>query len=163
MTCDHCEAEAAFHHTDVIDGRRQEMHLCLACAKKAGMVLPETPPLLPLDAVVQSLIVTHVGELVGELARATCTECGQTYMGFRGQGRLGCPADYQAFSAGLLTLIGQFHGATRHVGKRPRRPLVDCDRERLRMRNRLRESISLEDYETAAELRDLLRPKDADR
>ncbi|MDX2036874.1 MAG: UvrB/UvrC motif-containing protein [Isosphaeraceae bacterium] len=162
MTCDRCEAEAAFHHADVIDGRRREMHLCLRCAKQAGMVLPNEPPLLPLDAVVQNLIVSHVGELVGELARATCPECGQTYMGFRGQGRLGCPGDYQAFAKGLSNLIGRFHGATRHVGKRPKRSTLDCDRDRIRLRNRLRDAVAREDYETAAGLRDLLRPKDAD-
>ena len=39
----------------------------MACAKKAGLALPESPPNLALDAVVQSLIVANVGELVGEL------------------------------------------------------------------------------------------------
>ena len=163
MRCDRCQAEASVHQTEVIDGNRRERHFCLHCARKEGLTPPQTPPLLPLDAVVQSLIVNHVGELVGELARATCLECGQTYMGFRGQGRLGCPGDYEAFSQGLLPMLSRFHSATRHVGKRPKRLGPACDRDRLRLRNRLREAIALEDYEAAARLRDQLRPKDADR
>jgi protein arginine kinase activator len=163
MTCERCEGEATVHQTEVVDGQRREIHLCLRCAKREGVTLSAPPPSLPLDAVVQSLIVSHVGELVGELARASCDLCDQSYMGFRGQGRLGCPNDYEAFSRGLLPMISQFHGATRHVGKRPRRLTLPCDRDRLRLRTRLRDAIALEDYEAAASLRDLLRPKDADR
>ena len=40
--------------------------------RKAGLALPESPPNLALDAVVQSLIVANVGELVGELAEMAC-------------------------------------------------------------------------------------------
>jgi protein arginine kinase activator len=84
-------------------------------------------------------------------------------MEFRTQGRLGCPTDYQMFVKGLLPLIARSHGATRHVGKTPARPTVGADRDRLRLRSEFRASIALEDYESAAKLRDLLRSKDAER
>ena len=79
--------------------------------------MPESPPNLALDAVVQSLIVANVGELVGELAELTCPDCGIKFMEFRAGGRLGCPQDYWVFATGLLPLLQRFHGATRHVGK----------------------------------------------
>ena len=51
--------------------------------------MPESPPNLALDAVVQSLIVAHVGELVGELAELlTCPDCGIKFMEFRAGARL---------------------------------------------------------------------------
>ena len=68
MICQRCHNEATVHLTEPTSGQRRELHLCRACARKAGLALPESPPNLALDAVVQSLIVANVGELAGELA-----------------------------------------------------------------------------------------------
>jgi protein arginine kinase activator len=160
MTCQRCNAEASVHLAESIDGRRRDLHLCAPCARKAGVILPEAPGELALDAVVQSLIITHVGELVGELAESACPDCGLKYMEFRTAGRLGCPNDYRVFSRGLLPLVQRTHGATRHVGKVARR--VPAASQRLRLRTQLREAIAREDYEQAARLRDQLRLKDGD-
>jgi protein arginine kinase activator len=160
MTCQRCEDEATVHLTETVDGQRRKLHLCASCAREAGLALPDKPPALGLDAVVQSLIVTHVGELVGELADLTCPHCQLKYMEFRARGRLGCPHDYQVFARGLLGTVQRFHGATRHVGKSARRrPGVS---ERLRLRSRLRDAIAHEDYELAASLRDQIRQKGFD-
>jgi protein arginine kinase activator len=163
MTCQRCADEASVHLTESVDGERRELHLCLRCARKSGLKLPEKPPLLGLDAVVQSLIIANVGELVGELAELTCPDCGIKFMEYRAKGRLGCPADYDLFRKGLLPLVSRQHGATRHVGKVPIRDRVAVDRARLRLRTDLRDAIGLEDYERAAHLRDQLRQKEADR
>jgi len=160
MICQRCQNEASVHLTERVDGRRRELHLCVPCARKAGLVLPETPPDLGLDSVVQTLIAKHVGELVGELAELSCPDCGLRYMDFRVGGRLGCPQDYHVFNRGLLPLLQRFHGATRHVGKRAR-PRPEAA-QRLRLRSRLREAVALEDYEEAARLRDRIRLKDQD-
>jgi len=120
--------------------------------------LPESPPNLALDAVVQSLIVANVGELVGELAEMFCPDCGIKFMEFRAGGRLGCPQDYWVFSKGLMPLLQRYHGTTRHVGKQARRHEGAMDR--LRLRTRLREAIAREEYEEAARLRDMLRKRD---
>jgi protein arginine kinase activator len=158
MMCQRCQGEASIHLTETVDGRRRELHLCAPCARKAGLELPETPPELALDAVVQGLIVAHVGVLVGELADLTCPDCGLKFMEFRARGRLGCPNDYGVFARGLLPLVQRAHGATRHVGKvARRRPAAN---QRLRLRTQLREAIAREDYEQAARLRDQLRLKD---
>ena len=160
MTCQNCPDEATVHLTERIDGRRRELHLCAECARAAGVALPEEPPKLALDSVVQGLIVANVGELVGELAGLTCPNCGLKFMEFRARGRLGCPLDYRVFSRGLLPLLGHAHGATRHVGKVARRRPDSGDR--LRLRSRLRDAIAREDYEQAARLRDQIRLKDVD-
>jgi protein arginine kinase activator len=158
MRCQRCEVkEASVYLTERVKGQRRELHLCPNCARKAGLSLPESPPNLALDAVVQSLIVAHVGELVGELAELTCPDCGIKFMEFRAGGRLGCPQDYRVFAAGLLPLVQRYHGTTRHVGKSARP--AEGARHRLRLRTRLREAIAREDYEEAARLRDQLRPK----
>jgi protein arginine kinase activator len=158
MRCQRCQKEASVHLTEPIDGQRRELHLCQSCARKAGLSLPESPPNLALDVVVQSLIVANVGELVGELAELRCPDCGIKFMEFRAGGRLGCPQDYRVFSAGLLPLVQRYHGASRHVGKIARRH--ERAGLRLRLRTQLRQAIAREDYEEAARLRDQLRVKD---
>ncbi len=160
MTCEQCQDVATVHLTRSINGERREVHLCASCARKSGLSPREKTPDLGLDAVVQSLIVSHVGELVGELANLTCPECQLKYMEFRARGRLGCPHDYRIFARGLGPLLNRAHGATRHVGKVARiRPDAA---ERLRLRAQLREAVLHEDYELAARLRDQLRLKGAD-
>ena len=46
MTCQRCQNEASVHLTETVDGQRRELHLCAACAGKAGLALPESPPKL---------------------------------------------------------------------------------------------------------------------
>jgi protein arginine kinase activator len=163
MTCQRCSESASVHLTEKVNGEAHELHLCVKCARKAGIVLPEKPPALGLDAVVHGLIMSHVSEIVGELADLACPDCGIRFMEFRAEGRLGCPADYEVFEKGLLSMLSNDHGATRHVGKKPQRESQGADRGRLRLRAALRDAIAIEDYEHAARLRDQLRQKDADR
>ena len=82
-------------------------------------------------------------------------------MEFRSDGRLGCPADYEVFRAGLLPILQRIHRATRHVGKVPRR-LAPENRaaEVLKLRQQLRRAVDAENYELAAQLRDLIRQKE---
>lgn len=158
MMCQRCQGEAVVHLTEMVDGRRRERHLCADCAQAAGVVLPDAPPDLGLDSVLQNLIKKHVGELVGDLAESSCPDCRLRYVEFRTAGRLGCPHDYLVFRAGLLPLLQRFHGATRHVGKIARsRPGASL---RLRLRSQLRQAVAREDYEEAARLRDQIRLKD---
>lgn len=169
MTCQRCAEEATVHMMQKVDGRRRELHLCAECARAEGIEVPETPPGLDLDGVIKGLILAHVGELVGQLARRTCPLCGLSFMGFRTAGRLGCPHDYEAFAEGLLPIVARTHGASRHVGKQPKRraraianaaaraETAAAATEALRLRAAIRRAIEAEDYERAAELRDALR------
>jgi protein arginine kinase activator len=163
MTCQRCSREASVHLSETVDGHRRELHLCGPCARKAGLTPPDPPPNAALEAIVDHLIVQHVGELVGELARTSCPLCGLKFMDFRTGGRLGCPNDYEAFTPGLLPLLRAAHGASRHVGKIPRKRTPPSHSPRLRLRARLREAIAREDYELAATIRDQLRQEDADQ
>lgn len=163
MTCQRCSREASVHLSETVDGHRRDLHLCGPCARKAGLTPPDPPPNAALEAIVDHLIVQHVGELVGELARTACPLCGLQFMEFRTGGRFGCPNDYDAFVHGLLPVLRNAHGATRHVGKSPRHRPTAGKSSRLQLRARLREAIAREDYELAATIRDQLRQEDADR
>lgn|GEM_PF-6007109 len=121
--------------------------------------------LAALESFVQHLVLAHVGPEVGLLARRRCPCCGLRFMEFRRTGRLGCPYDYEVYQAELIERIAARQGASRHVGKRPRRAWngfgADLGqsraRERLAVRADQRAAVVREDYETASKLRDRLR------
>src|SRR6476469_5888522 len=164
MLCQLCSNPATVHLTKIVDKQKIEVHLCQACAEKQHAPAAE----LSLSAILQSLIGQHVSSVTEELARLNCPTCGLKYMEFRADGRLGCPADYEVFRAGLVPILQRIHRATRHVGKVPRRvagPSPDADRagpsaELLELRQQLRRAVEAEDYERAAALRDLIRHKE---
>jgi protein arginine kinase activator len=159
MKCQCCSNPATYHFTDIVGGKKKEVHLCEQCAEQQNLIKQQE---LNLPAILQTLIGQHVGQLTDELARLTCPACGIKYMEFRAAGRLGCPHDYEVFRLGLTPMLEKIHRATRHVGKVPRRrPSAAAQAELLELRQQLRAAVDAEAYERAAQLRDLLRQKEA--
>jgi len=158
MKCQRCSNPATVHLTKIIQKQKHELHLCQSCAdKQAGGAAD-----LSLSSILQSLIGQHVSADAEKLARLTCPTCGIKYMEFRSDGRLGCPADYETFRTGLEPILLRIHRATRHVGKVPSRARGAAGAGGLlELRQRLRQAVEREDYERAAQLRDLIRQREA--
>src|SRR5262249_53083503 len=155
-----------------INGHKKVVHLCQSCAIKQQLIKQPGPDNssgesvqfdLNLPAILQTLLGQHVGPLNDELSRLTCPACGIKYMEFRAEGRLGCPHDYEVFRGGLAPLIQRIHRAEKHVGKTPRHRLSSpaMQAELVALRRRLRLAVEAEAYEEAAQIRDLLRTKEA--
>ena len=148
MNCQRCSRPATLHVVQTAAGGKREVRLCDACAKAADLLPPHAGPggtELNLSAL--------VGLLMGLPAAAglACPGCGLTFGAFRADGRLGCPAEYDAFRPVLLPLLERVHRRTEHAGKRPRA----AGRRRLRLQ--LAEAVAAERYEDAARIRDTLR------
>lgn len=162
MKCQFCSNPATVHVTKVVDLKQQSLHLCEACAKQ-HQVLPGPKAELNLPALLQLLIGPHLSPEGEELARLACPDCGIKYMAFRGDGRLGCPRDYDVFRAGLEPILLRVHRATAHKGKSPRH--ADRNRafqdELMELHRQLQAAVRAEAYEDAARLRDLIRRKEA--
>jgi protein arginine kinase activator len=160
MKCQYCSNPATVHLTDLVKKQKKELHLCQACAEQQQLIQHNE---LNLTNIVQTLLGQHVGPLPDELARLTCPHCGIKFMEFRAEGRLGCPHDYEVFRDELQKLLERIHRAGRHVGKVPRRRLLDpaAVQELAELRTQLREAVEAEAYEQAARLRDLIRQKEA--
>ena len=160
MKCQACELPATVHLTEIVGGKKRELHLCQACADKKQIF---TQQQLNLSAIVQSMIGQHVGASTDELARLNCPACGIKYMEFKAGGRLGCPHDYTVFRTALLPLLERIHRAYRHKGKVPAnaRKHAASQSELRDLRQRLRAAIETEAYEEAARLRDAIRLREA--
>ncbi|MCS6851708.1 MAG: UvrB/UvrC motif-containing protein [Gemmataceae bacterium] len=159
MKCQYCSNPATVHLTDIVNKQKRELHLCQECAEKHQLIQQHQ---LNLPAILHAMIGQYVGAMSDELARLACPACGMRYMEFRAEGRLGCPHDYNVFRVGLGPLLERIHRASRHVGKVPRHR-VDVGRqvELVELRQKLRRAIEAEAYEEAAQVRDLIRQKEA--
>jgi protein arginine kinase activator len=157
--CQSCSSQATFHFTDIVNGHKKEVHLCQNCAEEKQLIQKQE---LNFPAILQNLLGQHIGQLTDELARLTCPACGIKYMEFRAAGRLGCPHDYEVFRVGLEPLLQRWHRSVRHKGKTPRRAIAAASAELLELRGRLRQAVDAEAYEEAAQLRDLIRQKEAE-
>lgn len=157
MRCQKCDKRNATRHQSERqpDGTWSELHLCDQCAE--GDVTLLTP-----SSFVQALMGAAGAEALGRVAgpQRACPKCGITYAEFRTRGRLGCPHDYEEFSAEILPLLERIHhGGAQHVGKSPSAAdgRSEIERELIDLRRAQAEAVQREQYEEAARVRDRIR------
>lgn len=157
MFCQQCgEKPATVHLTKIHNHQSTEVHLCESCALQKGELELGlgSPGLWP------QLLAGLAGLAVeGADDGLHCSHCGHSYQEFARTGRLGCPACYGEMKEQLEPLMGRLQEAAEHTGKVPVRRgyLYRHKREVRALQNELRERIDREEFEQAAEIRDLLR------
>ena len=110
--------EATIHLTEIIQGKRTEVHVCAHCAHEQGITVKTH---MPLNEMLNNLLASQPenDEVFGAIEEKTCPHCGFSLEDFRKEPRLGCPFDYDVFEKQLMPLIEKAHGgATRHQGIR---------------------------------------------
>lgn len=118
MKCTHCnEREANTHIKRIINGRKEEMHLCEECARELGVMEEFSFEPFTMDSL--------FGNLLGAGAKAfnslsgvdRCTYCGTTFNDIVNTGRVGCAHCYDMFERKLEPSIEKLHGRAKHIGK----------------------------------------------
>ncbi len=118
MKCTHCnEREANTHIKRIINGKKEEMHLCEECARELGVMEEFSFEPFSMDSL--------FGNLLGAGAKAfnslsgidRCTYCGTTFNDIVNSGRVGCAHCYDKFEQKLSPSIEKLHGRTKHIGK----------------------------------------------
>lgn len=157
MRCQYCNAPATVHITQIVQHAKAELHLCEQCAAKQHLVSSTS-----LDINVPNVLQLLLGlPAATGAAGLLCPHCGLKYEQFRRRGRLGCPHDYDAFAQPMSDLLERIHRSVQHRGKVPRR-LTQPETESIaQLRQQLLEAVEAERYEDAANLRDLIRQREA--
>ncbi len=159
MLCESCKHnEATVHTMTIVNGVKEEHYLCPECANAAQFKLPSLMDMLGGFATIPQIP-----------AKDVCG-CGKSLSAFNQSGLLGCADCYTAYPAAIRSIIKRVQGGkTRHVGRTPENfvpaaaartvPVHDAPQisELDRLRNELKEAVSQEKYERAAELRDRIR------
>lgn len=167
MKCENCgKREATTHMTRIVNGHKEEYHLCSECAAQSTEYKE-----------IKSSMNFGIGDfLTGmfaggkQIAEASpsadvCTTCHMPYGEFLKKGKLGCGDCYTSFADRLKRPLKQVHGTAEHIGKVPKR----CGGELLKERRiealeaELNAVVLKQDFETAAKIRDEIRDIKAKR
>ncbi len=150
-------------------GGHQEAHLCPQCVERLELKLETSPPPLAEILLKSKAADAAAGEKPGNAADDAdglrCGSCGFAFADYANHNLFGCPDCYDSFGAKVESLIRRHHGAVRHQGRVPAPkgtiPVTD-DQDgnrvrRIRLEAELKEAVTAERFERAAELRDELR------
>lgn len=170
MLCENCgQRPATVHQTVVMNGARQESHLCEVCAREKGQV--GTGFSFP-NLSIQQLLSSFLGQgpMGGTVvappqhSEPSCKSCGMTYSEFANSGLLGCSQCYDYLEPHLQPLIKRIHGTSQHGGKAPKRTggIVRKKRELAQLKNQLSSAVMQENFEEAAHLRDRIKEMEAE-
>ena len=158
MLCDQCgENEAMVHLTKIENNQMSTSHLCESCALEQGLQPGTNVGNLPLTDFIAQV---GKGGTPEEAPAGPCAYCGLRLEDFKKTGRLGCPHCYVTYETNLKQLLRRLHGQTQHVGKvyLPPDPSHMQQEERLAgLRRKLDRAVESEDFERAAEIRDMIR------
>ncbi|MBI4388140.1 MAG: UvrB/UvrC motif-containing protein [Candidatus Omnitrophica bacterium] len=157
MLCGSCQQnEATIHLTEIVNNQMVEVHLCETCAEEKGT---EFKNHFNFGDLLSGL--SDIGSLFGPEQKTdiSCKTCHLTFEEFGKTGRLGCANCYQTLSKMLLPLVKRVQRATTHMGKRPSKVSAHVKQsvDLRSLQERLRKSIELEEFESAAKLRDEIR------
>lgn len=171
MLCDRCHKRTAkVLYTEIINGVKNEQHLCEECAADFTSFQMDKP-FLNADVALNNLLSTLLGAYNPNTAKKPgehkqdliCSNCHTSYEQFLQRGRFGCAECYRNFHKELGKTLRGIQGAEVHTGKRPKGFLTSTDRmlqgmsETERLTLELQEAIEKEEFEEAARLRDLIR------
>lgn len=154
MLCESCHQQTAtVHLTTIVAGEKTEQHLCAACCQKHKQALT----VAGMNTLLASFFQATVQQPPASALR--CEHCGQSFEQFKKMGVLGCAHCYEEFRTQLKPMLQKIHGRSQHAGRLPREA-DDALRHRRQLetlRKEMDQAISDENFERAAELRDLLR------
>lgn len=166
MICQICNNRPAnVHMTKIINGVKNELHICEQCAREQGLEI--TPQISGYDvpfsfsSILAGLMDMGAGGglTYAQQKQIKCQGCGLDYDDFKNTGRLGCSRCYETFGEKLEPLLKRIHGNTLHTGKVPKRTggIIRIRKDIENLRNELKNAVENEQYEKAAEIRDRIK------
>ena len=155
MLCSKCHKnEASVYYKQNINGEVREYALCAECAAQTELGFT------PLN-----LFSTVLGASPVKREQKHCTLCASTLDEIKSSGKVGCAECYSVFADELAPMIRGIHRGAVHSGRAaggcPEKSAEDNELEKLK--NELKAAISAEEYERAAQLRDLIKGKEAEK
>lgn len=156
MQCQRCQQNAAnVHITQIINGEKQETHLCQECAQdmKIGLGMPQFPT-QNLTNLLGFLTQPDIGDKREKESK--CPNCSTPYKKIREAGYVGCSECYHHFNSYLEPVLRKIHGTNRHNGKMPKRlgGSYMIKRQLEDLKRNLKQEVEKERYEEAARIRD---------
>lgn len=156
MLCEKCKKNSAtIFYQQIINGEKQEFHLCEDCAAKMQGTAS-------FDSMFKGFLDSFMD--MGSVGYANqgsfyCPSCNMTFDEFRRTGKIGCSDCYNAFKNQLAPVLKNIQGSIRHSGKVPKKAGAELytRREIENLKSELKSAVENEEFEKAAELRDKIK------
>lgn len=169
MICQECnERPATLHFTKINNGQKTEFHLCEVCAQEKGEnVILGSNNGFSISNLLAGLLNIEPHFQAKKQQQPfyqqnilQCNHCSMTYQQFIHVGRFGCAHCYESFSEQLKPILKRLHsGNWTHNGKIPKRigGKMHLRKELEELKQNLKELITQEEFENAANVRDQIR------
>lgn len=163
MLCEECKInEARYTISVMMENEVRQRHLCSDCMRTMNKNITSGNIHGLLSSILTAISSTAKAPEAPDAPPeedVTCQRCQTMWSQFKKSGRLGCPGCYEAFREKLQPTLLQIHGRMQHAG---RQPLCNEDAQRARsqqeeLTRQMEQAVALEDFETAAVLRDRIR------
>lgn len=174
-----CPNERILHVTETDNGGVKEFHFCETCSlhylKKINQEQFFPPPVeekpaeeKPKDDFIGGLpiVQTKIVSKPQKSSKAPCPYCGITAEEISSGGRFGCDRCYIHFTPEMESALFRIHGATKHVGKIPKKwaeekekrlqtqeEAKDIDHQIVNLKLKMAKAIEAENYEVAGVLK----------
>jgi protein arginine kinase activator len=165
MICDVCKQNnATIIIKKTVNGVQEEVHYCENCAKQETINVGGQLDLSEYMKGMVDFSMTGSGPSFhpGQFAHrpmTKCPTCGLTFTELSKTVKLGCEDCYATFEDVLEPLVKRMHGKTIHTGKIAHSAGIDITKKReiTDIQQQLVKAISDENYELAAEYRDMIK------
>jgi protein arginine kinase activator len=170
MFCEFCKInEANVHLIKIVNGNIEKINLCVDCLKNFSFFPTEDffndlTKILSKVFEVDIKIVNksendNLFDISGDLENKKCSFCGIDLSTIKSIGRVGCANCYNEFRNTFTPIIKAIHGYTEHKGRIPIKSSKETkiEKEIRDLKYRLKEEITVENFEEAARLRDTIK------
>jgi len=170
MICEFCNNnEANIHLIKVINNNMEKVNLCIDCMKNLSFFTDEEifndltkiiSKVFEIDIkIIDKGGINKLFNKINTTENKKCSFCGVGLSDIKAMGRVGCGNCYKEFKENLSPIIKTIHGSIEHKGKVP---LISGDDIKLEkeirdLKFKLREEITVENFEEAAKLRDTIK------
>lgn len=165
MLCELCKKnEASVHITKILNGNKEEFNMCEKCANEKGEFnlykLTEGYSPFTFQNILSGMMDSIANTAEADKRSYTyCKNCGTTYIEFKQKGLTGCSECYKNLNTTMYPIIKRVQGNIEHTGKIPRKlgKHIIEKKKLLELKENLETAIVTEEYEKAAEIRDLIK------
>lgn len=169
MICQECnQRPATLHFTKIINGEKTEVHICERCAQEKGNVFMDENggPGFSINNLLAGLLNIESNfhqptvNSFPKTEELRCPHCQLSFKEFIRIGKFGCAKCSETFNQQLDPILKRVHsGNTAHIGKIPKRigGALQLKKQISEMKDTLKDLITQEEFEKAAEVRDKIR------
>ena len=162
MLCEKCGAnKASVHLTRIINGKKEEIHLCENCARNNNHSDIDDHN-LSFQSLLSGILNHDFSNEEfsvydnNDSHKLVCPNCGLSYNEFTEKGFFGCEKCFSVFEHKLDALFKKVHGNIRHNGKLSIsfQQNLEVKSEITDLKKAMQAAVEKENFEKAAEIRD---------